>query len=250
MSIVKDVPVELKEFARTFEKLCYRHGDYGRVFSDFIDYWTAGMLVEGDKELADYLKNRYGNDYTIFNCLVMDMLKAYDKVICREGKWYDGFGLFYECISSKYKSSALGQFFTPEPIVDLICAIVNPVVKNTVCDCCSGSGRMLLSAKVRSPQSKFYGSDLDPVCAKMTALNMALHGCQGESSCMDALCMNWKFGYYVNPYFFMPGINPVPHLVPIESYENSIFYASPKIVEEAIEVAKENVNKKGQYSLF
>ena len=246
MSLVQDVSSELKDFARVFDKICYRHGDYGRCFNDFIDLWTAGMLVHGDPELADRMKKQYGKDYDLFFELQREMILAYSKKIYNDGLWYDGFGLFYETIASRYKSSYLGQFFTPAPICDLMAQITQPKDAETVMDCCSGSGRLILSAKIICPTAKFYACDVDPICSKMTALNMALHGCIGESSCMDALRMQWKYGYRINPYFGLPGINPIPHLLPINSFENSMFFFKTPQVEKAIE----KVNKHGQFALF
>lgn len=246
MSLVQDVPGELKEFARVFDKLCSRHGDYGRCFSDFIDLWTGGMLVYGDPELADRMKKQYGKDYELFFDLQREMIFAYNRKIYNDGCWYDGFGLFYETIASRYKSSYLGQFFTPASISNLMAELTQPKDAKTVMDCCSGSGRLMLSAKIICPTAKFYACDVDPVCAKMTALNMALHGCMGEASCMDTLRMDWKYGYRINPYLGLPGINPIPHLLPINGFENSMFFFKTPEVKVAIE----KVNKHGQFALF
>lgn len=222
MGLLQDVPGELREFARVFERISYRHGDYGRVFGDFVSYLTGGMLLTGDPKLAEELKDRYGADYALLQSLVPELLKAYGVMIKDDNDWYDGLGVFYEVIASRYKSSALGQFFTPKPICDMMAQIVDPQ-RETVSDCCSGSGRMILAAKVLNPKIHGYGADLDPICARMTAINMALHGVVGEASCMNSLTMEWRFGYVVNPY--LPWVPvPVPHLTRVESREESVFF--------------------------
>ena len=86
MSLVQDVSSELKDFAQVFDKICYRHGDYGRCFNDFIDLWTAGMLVHGDPELADRMKKQYGKDYDLFFELQREMILAYSKKIYSASK--------------------------------------------------------------------------------------------------------------------------------------------------------------------
>ena len=122
-------------------------------------------------------------------------------------------------------------------------SISNPQGES-VMDCCSGSGRMLLAAKIINPGIKCFAADVDPVCAKMSAINLAFHGCQGEVSCMDSLRMDWRFGYQIN-YYHAYGAPPVPHLLPILQWEKSAFYLKPIAQKEP-----EKVNKKGQYSLF
>ncbi|MGR3809592.1 N-6 DNA methylase [Jiulongibacter sp. NS-SX5] len=243
--LIYEVPAELKEFAGLFDQLSYRHSDYGTVFHDFVSYWTGGMLLNGDQKLAAELMSRYDDDYAMFNQLIVAILKAYNSRL-QFDRWYDGLGLFYEIIASRYKSSRLGQFFTPAPVVDLMAELNGPIKGNSVMDCCSGSGRFLLAAKAANPNIWGYAADLDPVCAKMTALNMAMHGCIGEVSCMNSLSMEWRFGYTVNPLFQSPLTPPVPHLSPIENWEDSAFYV--KQVE-----LKKNVEHKiheGQLSLF
>jgi type I restriction enzyme M protein len=244
--IKREVPGELKDFAQTFDALSYRHSDYGSVFNDFVSYWTAGLLVHGDKDLAADLERKYGKDYHYFNQLIIEMLRAYDKNIVCDNSWYDGLGLFYEVIASRYKSSALGQFFTPVHLIDMMNRMLNPVQGDRVLDCCSGSGRMLLAAKSINPRIWTFAADVDPVCAKMSAINMALHGCRGEASCMNSLSMDWNFGYVINPYFQFHGTPPVAHLMKVVHFNESEFYVTPGLQEEVPEPKM----KVGQLTLF
>lgn len=87
-------------------------------------------------------------------------------------------------------------------------------------DCAYGSGRNLLAAKAvfdtkrwRSPY--LIGEDIDHTCCKMTAINMAIHGCFGEVICHDTICEPDKvrFGYIVNETLYpfptnIPSIRP------------------------------------------
>jgi type I restriction enzyme M protein len=237
MSIVQDVPGELKQFARLFDKLSYRNSDYGSVFSDWTSYLFGGMLLEGDPELADELKRRYGEDYPIFLDLNREMLVAYDKGInCAYG-WYDGIGIFYETIASRYKSKALGQFFTPAPIIELMAALVEikPEGERAI-DPCAGSGRFLLSAHVKNPRIRCYASDVDPVCVRMAAINMAIHGCRGEVAHTNALSLEWWAAYEINPLFSITGCPPVPHIKPLSKEQSSFYYPPKKEVTEPVQV--------------
>jgi len=60
---------------------------------------------------------------------------------------------------------------------------VEPV---TVCDCCCGSGVMLLAAASRCPRwaldyglVQFYGQDIDQTCVQMAKINLMLYGLNG-----------------------------------------------------------------------
>lgn len=256
------MPPELQEFAAIFEDMCHRHTDYGTLFCDFCDYWVGGMKLNGDLEVATRLNKKYGEDYKKFNLLVSTMILAYNKKIVDDNSWYDGLGTFYEVIASRYKSSRLGQFFTPHHICDLMTQLQNPVERDTVLDPCSGSGRLLLSAHAYNPKIMCYATDVDPVCAKMSALNMAMHGVRGEVSCMNALSMEWHFGLIINPMFSTDGCPPIPHLQEIECFEYSIFYVNKEALRERALAANGFADRKtveakialeksdGQLSLF
>ena len=92
-------------------------------------------------------------------------------------------------------NSALGQFFTPEPIARMMATMTlgeDPEHRGEmlrVCDPCCGSGVMMLAfgaavLEQYGPKSlgwvSLTGVDLDPICARMFALqaltNAAIHG--------------------------------------------------------------------------
>ena len=139
-------------------------------------------------------------------------------MIVDENDWYDSFGEFYMAIASSSKASALGQFFTPAPVVNFMVAITGDGTKGAgerMNDPASGSGRMLISYHAHYPGNYTFGADIDSICAKMTALNMVIHGCQGQAVCMNSLnADDWRFGYNINPYIRATG--GLPHLVKIE----------------------------------
>lgn len=57
----------------------------------------------------------------------------------------------------------------------------------TICDPACGSGRLLLSASKRTPKAFVTGIDKDPICAKMTAVNLFLFDQPGYAIHGDAL---------------------------------------------------------------
>lgn len=67
-----------------------------------------------------------------------------------------------------------GQFFTPEPVVELMAEMTMPdpladdaIVSDPAC----GSGRMLIAGIRRNRFATFVGTDTDLTCVHMTALN-------------------------------------------------------------------------------
>lgn len=245
-----DVPPSLRVFNSLFEKISYRHS-YSDVYCDFIDYVTACFSWEGDKELALRLQKKYDKEYPIFGQLFNEWLFVHKKQL-EMNQWYDVLGEFYEIVSSSSKASRLGQFFTPPSLVTMMTQITGgkAAAKERIQDCCSGSGRMLISYHAYFPGNYTFGADIDSICTKMTAINMALHGCEGEAVCMNSLNPeDWRFGYRVNPHIHTIGI---PHLVPIKKEQSVQFqYWENRRTANESEVKEEpKVGKHGQLSFF
>ena len=230
MSLKEEVPRELQQFAELIDKASGRYG-YNEIFEDWVDYMIACFSFEGDPKLVEHLKKKYGDVYAVFDNLLREYINVCNRELGRK-EWYDGLGIIYETISSRWKSSRMGQFFTPPSLVDVmvgISEIDENVSGKTVCDPACGSGRFLIAHHAHNPKNYQYGQDLDRICAKMTAVNMMIHGCRGEVACMNTITMEWYFGFYINPYIKMFG---KPQIVPVKKYEDSIFYAGGSIFEQ------------------
>lgn len=203
MAKTVDVPHELREFNEAFNKLGGYRWDVAEVFHDLLDFMIACWSPHGDKELAERLKRKYKDDYHYLSAMMAALLRCYNESF-KKRNWYDGLGTYYEIIASRSKSSALGQFFTPEGICDLLTEMnadyVNPPLNKTINDPACGSGRLLLSFHVRAPQNTHFACDIDPICAKMTAFNMCIHGVRGQITCGNALDLtsDWRFGFEIN----------------------------------------------------
>lgn len=206
--------------------LCNRTGHTpDAVFVGLLDY-IIGYLnpslepqpVEGwkfDKE-----------DTPAFHEMMDIVIKLYCQEIPRYG-WYDPFGDLYMSLHSN--GGGKGQFFTPRSVCD-VCAqttvgdwdepqgSMTPFGKRIVInDCAAGSGRMPLAGycAILEKMQKDWGytpvqakakrpylscEDLDYNCVKMSAINMAMHGCFGEAVCHDTLQEPdvVRLGYIVN----------------------------------------------------
>jgi type I restriction enzyme M protein len=229
MNLRQELPKELKDFGMLMDLASIRHG-YNEVFSDWIDYMIACFRFDGDAELGQILASKYESEYPVFDKMFRTYLDCYNAQVYSYNGWYDGLGIIYETIASRWKASNLGQFFTPPGIVDLMVMIniSGEERGKTINDPTCGSGRMLIASHAKFPGNFQYGQDLDPICAKMSAINMMLHGCVGEVACMNTLTMEWYFGYYINPYLSR---FKMPQIVKVRVYEDSIFYTGGSIFE-------------------
>lgn len=202
-NLKRDIKPELKNLWDIFEQLS-RRWDYTRVFDDFLTMCIHAFGGDKsmpfrdarDKALAHYNMQ----EAELLNKMFYEMIRVYNEmIVVQERPWYDLFGDFYQTISSSGKASSFGQFFTPEPVCTMMAQITDNQGESCSDPCC-GSGRMLLASKAHNPKAKCYAADLDPVCAKMCAINMMMHGCDGEVVCINTLSMqDFRFAYRINP---------------------------------------------------
>lgn len=123
--------------------------------------------------------------------------------------WVDAWGDMYMDLAGNYKDFR-GQFFTPVGMSDLIARISRSgpsisITREVVNDCACGSARMLLAAEAQAfehgdPQPYLIGEDIDGMCCKMAAVNLAVHGCIGEIIKHDSLGDpgGLQYGYKIN----------------------------------------------------
>jgi hypothetical protein len=112
----------------------------------------------------------------------------------------DVLGTVYERFTegSKSRRLALGQFFTPIPVCDLVVEVMggDDSQPQSVLDPGSGSGRLLISAAKRlHPDSLFTAIDKDRICADMSALNLLFFNLNGMAMWGDALSSEFWGGY-------------------------------------------------------
>lgn len=223
-----DVPHDFRPFYELFRKLEYKH-DYITVFDDFL---SAMMNYFTPPDVDNYPINLF-DKYTkeerlIIDSMISEILKLFhQKINAEERKWFDVFGAFYEALASRSKKSRLGQFFTPEPIVDLMTLIQTSKGEDltgkgiTVSDPTCGSGRFLIAFQGHFPGNYTYAEDIDPICCKMASINMMLHGCEGEVIQHNALNPDdYQRGWKINHHIRLYGL---PSILPMQKEQSTIY---------------------------
>lgn len=204
----------LQAFGKCLETLD-RSKSIAENFRNFLDFalWVFNPIKD-DKAYKDVMHLDKGYDPN----KAQDMLKLLHYWSIASD--YDGAG-FYDALGDTFmeyiSSGKNGQFFTPQPICDMMAMLVHAedIKDNTrVSDPSCGSGRMLLAAGKINRHAKFYGADLDLICCKMTVLNMLLNSMCGEVAWMDTIrgehyrswhlkkILDEKTNHYI-PYFYV-----------------------------------------------
>jgi type I restriction-modification system DNA methylase subunit len=127
-----------------------------------------------------------------------------------EVSWYDAWGDLFMDLSGSFKSMR-GQFFTPPGVADLTarCSSDDTTGMKIINDCACGSARMLLAAFIQYQGNTYLvGEDIDGICCKMAAVNLAVHGCTGEIIRHDSLKEpgEFRYGYLINESLLESGI--------------------------------------------
>lgn len=150
--------------------------------------------------------------YQTLQSEVRNRVSLWDNNPNTQKTFYDPLGKLYEVIKTNNKSSLLGQYFTPTNIVEMMTLMMNIGEgrgrMTTILDPACGSGRMGLSAATHAMNKNIPTwvtmGDIDPLCTKMTAVNMALNGVVGEAVNMNGLDITgdtYRFGYKVIPLY-------------------------------------------------
>lgn len=209
-----DIRPLLKEFER------FAHGQsLHTAFTDMLDWTLLPFKRYGDELAQKAALDTYRNHKKV------DELVELVKLV---GDLSEGFSdplgeLYMQEISNGHN----GQYFTPEPICDMMAAISvgNPTDGQTVADCACGSGRMLLSAAKINRHLKLYGADLDITCCKMALLNMLLNSLQGEIAHMNSLSNDFYRGYKVQTT--LVGGYHMPYYIEFTEHEQSYIWLKP-----------------------
>ena len=187
----RHLPTQMREFNNAFSGLVRRY-EPSRVFDDLLSIIVCCMAQGTQEEWYFEVINRYEKkELDSFVKMFGHLLMIYEESL-NSCSWFDPLGTFYEELASKSKKSGFGQFFTPPGLCDLMAQLV--VEKDQwgkeINEPCSGSGRAILAANKQAPGNYYIAQDIDPVCAKMTAINMCFHHIRGEVHCMDVIAMS------------------------------------------------------------
>lgn len=156
------------------------------------EFENTGMFTENDS-LPDTITDDFILEY------IIPKFEKYNFI----GTTIDALGAVYEVLALRAdKDVKVGQFFTPENVVNFMVDMANLNHKDKILDPACGTGRFLIHSMKRmfdevenstSPQSKkekdiehiskyqLYGSDIDLRIAKIAKMNMWIHG-DGKSN--------------------------------------------------------------------
>lgn len=180
--------------------------DMSRAFSEmldaFIDFLSIERLQACNCDMAQVMESIKDHKW----CETYGMWLNWVYRRQSNGKVVDAFDFYEESVKSKGKASALGQFYTPQPICDMM-AEMQYQAGNEVAlihDSAVGSGRTLLGyanvlQKKKSPEVAYYiANDIDEQSVKMCTLNFAINGMYGRVLCADGLLLHYNWGYEIN----------------------------------------------------
>ena len=194
----------MKDFISIIEYAGRKHGVIN-AFNDFLTFAVCALSMGAKEE--EYLKTakKYTSDeMTSFSHAFALLVEEMDN---------KGEGL-KDCLGDYFMqiqgSTWHGQFFTPQPLCDMMGALTNNDYQNgdKINDCACGSGRMLLSVAKQNRKCIFYASDIDYQCCQMTLINFCLNGLTGYVSHMNTLSLEvWqKWGVGIHPIHLVPYI--------------------------------------------
>lgn len=182
----------MKKLDSLISKLAYRY-DIRTVFVDILDLMLSYMIIYDECSIRrNPLENYTEDERELFKEIIL----CVGEIMERNGNYYDAFGdIFMEYLSFGKN----GQFFTPQPICDMMAQlnIHQSREAKSVCDPTCGSGRTLLAAAKINPELWCFGSDIDIVCVKMAVLNLALNNLRGEIVHGDPLSLQVYSGFKI-----------------------------------------------------
>ncbi len=228
----KEPITDVKQWQRLFDgSALYKH-EPSRLLEDYLDLVLCAVANGRQEEKYLKIAGRYNREElnAISELFAMHVLIHEHQVAARAdatGKrgWYDMLGDVYMEMASRSKASRMGQFFTPAEVCDVMAQLQfgDPAEAEgkSACDPAAGSGRTLLAMHALQPRMGLIcAADLDPICAKMCALNFWLHGVRGEVACMNSLSLTWYFAYHTHPRYTWPFVTHLGE----DRKEESILY--------------------------
>jgi len=198
----------ISSFKSLFEKAAYG-SHYAKAFDDFLTMCICCFSFNLETKLSNYEVEylRIIEPYKANNTLKYFPELLAEMVVYMEENMNNAQGnyLLGEFFQQEVTHGRNGQFFTPFHVTDMIAQMVKDEETESlnVLDPACGSGRMLLAfGKQSSIPHNYFGIDIDPLCTKMTAINLFLNGLRGEVICANALIPdNFYFGYRIS---FLP----------------------------------------------
>lgn len=208
-----------KTFARYMQQLAHRNS-ISTVFSDFLEMAVCALSMGAMEDRYLEIVRRYDKPEVYL------MAEAFGALVIEMDDHGEGLkDVFGDFFMEHISFGQNGQFFTPEPICELMARMTDPIESGSrILDCACGSGRTLLAAARINRDATFYGADVDRNCAMMCVINFCLNGMFGEVAWMNSLTNEFYGAWQVRPY-------PVygnPYIVPITEAESQILLKLPE----------------------
>ncbi len=199
----------LSSFTSIFDKVAYGN-NYTKTFDDFLIMCLCAFsrnpetgLSYNEDEYLQIIEPYKKDDRVKYFPQLLGSMILYMEDHKDSDSGNDLLGSFYEKELSLGKN---GQFFTPFHICSMMAKMQGNQDKSrslNILDPCCGSGRMLMAhGKSNGGFNNHYGIDIDPLCVRMTTINLFLNGLSGEVICANALIPDdFRFGYRIS---FLP----------------------------------------------
>ena len=233
-------------FRHTLETIARTNSSPVSVFADFVKISACAVAYPSRED--EYLETveRYTKDE------VNDLCSAFASLVneMQQNPFHDVLGSYYETINSKSARDGRGEFFTPEPISELLAMIsfdVEKIITDTkpvtVSEPACGSGGMILQmAKRLSPErtgrEKSYvdllrvtAQDLSPVACDMTYVNTTLWGIPAQILRGNTLTGKFDKGWN-NLHWLRVGEDERQRLLHTKRQIEDVLLAEPEIPEK------------------
>lgn len=184
-----------------------RRQSISNIFTDFLEISVCALSMGRMEDRYLEIIHRYQPSEQklmaeAFGALVIEMDN-------RGNGLKDVFGDFFmEHISHGHN----GQYFTPEPICDMMAQLSGEIKRgDRILDCACGSGRMLMAAARINRFAYFYGADVDRNCCMMAVINFCLNAMVGEVAWLNSLT-NQFYGAWqirIHPQHGNPYVRPI-----------------------------------------
>lgn len=173
---------------------------YEEMLDFFIETFDVNRVIRYRFDYHALLYERKSDNPEMFELLIRWIKLATEGI--KNNGVFDFFGTLYEeVVKGKFKSSAMGQYFTPMGLCQVMGELLYSQELKIINDSACGSGRTLLAHFMKSDKTKlyyYYAEDLDPICVKMCTLNFMIHGMVGLVVHHDGLKQDFLGGYKVN----------------------------------------------------
>src|ERR1035441_1700549 len=169
-----DGPVLEEKYREILEKLALKNGMLGVIFK------SARCEI---------------NNPALLKQLILNLIDKVDWLSLS----VDVKGTIYEELlqrSASESSRGAGQYFTPRPVIQTMCEVMQPTADDRICDPAAGTGGFLCNAyqyvldkyekdldrdeKKSLKEDLVEGVELSPKVGRMCAMNLMLHGIGGE----------------------------------------------------------------------